>query len=149
MLIILILTIALCASLTLLVQQASNLSQAGQTGVHISTRQSKDSGGHADSLARTTTERGKVSQNPGSGPPSPESAPPAANPPTLPAGVVNLNSADASQLESVKGIGPVMAKRIVEYRTKIGAFTSVDQLLEVQGIGSKTLDKLKSSLVVQ
>jgi competence protein ComEA len=41
------------------------------------------------------------------------------------------------------GIGPVLAKRIVEYRRQIGGFKSVEQLLEVKGIGPKKLERLR------
>ncbi|MGV9188936.1 helix-hairpin-helix domain-containing protein [Arcanobacterium canis] len=58
-------------------------------------------------------------------------------------GSVNLNTASASDLEAVPGIGPVTASAIIEYRSSIGAFSSVDQLREVGGIGAKTLEKLR------
>jgi len=55
---------------------------------------------------------------------------------------VNINSADVDELQkSLKGIGKVKAQAIVDYRTANGPFTSVDQLLEVKGIGKGTLDK--------
>ncbi|RLV50101.1 ComEA family DNA-binding protein [Nocardioides mangrovicus] len=54
-------------------------------------------------------------------------------------GLVNLNSATLTQLQDLPGVGPVTAQKIMEYRTAHGAFTSVDQLLEVDGIGDKTL----------
>ncbi|MGH2752976.1 MAG: ComEA family DNA-binding protein [Actinomycetota bacterium] len=58
-------------------------------------------------------------------------------------GAVSLNSADASVLESIPGIGPVKAAAIVQYRTENGAFTSLDQLLEVSGIGPATLESIR------
>lgn len=58
-------------------------------------------------------------------------------------GKVSLNSASAADLESVPGIGPVMAERIIAWREDNGNFTSVDQLLQIEGIGQKTLNTMK------
>ncbi|NLU71522.1 ComEA family DNA-binding protein [Streptomyces sp. HNM0575] len=52
-----------------------------------------------------------------------------------PGGPVSLSSATAAQLETLPGVGPVLAQHIVEYREEHGGFTSVDQLKEVDGIG--------------
>lgn len=57
--------------------------------------------------------------------------------------VVDLNTADQTTLESVPGIGPVKAAAILAYRAEIGAFTGIDQLLEVTGIGAATLESLR------
>lgn len=56
---------------------------------------------------------------------------------------VNLNTATQAELELLPGIGPAMAKRILEYRATHGKFTSVDQLDSVKGIGTKTMAKLR------
>jgi competence protein ComEA len=61
---------------------------------------------------------------------------------------VNLNTASASQLEAVPGIGPKMAQRIVEYRQKNGAFKKVEELMNVKGIGEKSFLKLKAHITV-
>ena len=61
---------------------------------------------------------------------------------------VNANTATQQELESVKGIGPVKAKAIIDYRTKNGAFKSFADLEKVQGLGAKSLEKLKTELVV-
>jgi competence protein ComEA len=53
---------------------------------------------------------------------------------------VNLNTASAPELETLPGIGPVTAAAILEWRAHNGAFTSVDELLEVSGIGDVTLE---------
>jgi len=69
---------------------------------------------------------------------------------SLPAwAALDLNKATFSELESVKGIGPVKAKAIVAYREKNGTFKSIDDLGNVKGIGKGTLDKLKSELTVE
>ena len=61
--------------------------------------------------------------------------------------VVNLNTASASQLESLPGIGAKTAQRIVEYRQN-GDFKKVEELMNVKGIGEKTFLKLKPQLTV-
>ncbi|WP_174876016.1 ComEA family DNA-binding protein [Vogesella oryzae] len=61
---------------------------------------------------------------------------------------VNANTATATQLEELKGIGPVKAKAIIDYRTKNGPFKTYADLEKVPGIGPKMLEKLKTELVV-
>lgn len=58
-------------------------------------------------------------------------------------GVVSLNSATLEQLDSLPGIGPTIAQDIITYRETNGPFTSVDQLLEVPGIGPARLERLR------
>lgn len=62
--------------------------------------------------------------------------------------VVNLNIADASALDGLPGLGPVLAQRIVDWRTEHGRFTSVDELGEVSGIGEKLLSQIRSKVTV-
>jgi comEA protein len=57
---------------------------------------------------------------------------------------LNINTANQSKLQSLKGVGAVLAKRIVQYRDQHGLFTSVDDLVHVKGIGPKTVEKLKN-----
>ena len=62
---------------------------------------------------------------------------------------IDLNSADAETLaRELNGIGEAKARAIVEYRQANGAFTSVDELLEVKGIGAATLEKNRERLTV-
>ncbi|QIM17424.1 ComEA family DNA-binding protein [Leucobacter insecticola] len=63
-------------------------------------------------------------------------------------GLVNLNSADAAQLETLPRIGPALAQRIVDWRQTNGAFSSVEQLLEVSGVGAKILENLRDRVTV-
>ena len=56
--------------------------------------------------------------------------------------MVNLNSATQAQLEELPGVGPVTAQSILAFRSENGAFTAVDELLEVSGIGDATLAKI-------
>jgi competence protein ComEA len=58
------------------------------------------------------------------------------------AGLVNINTADETALESLPEVGPVTARAIITWRSQHGAFTAVDQLLDVEGIGDATLAKL-------
>jgi competence protein ComEA len=55
---------------------------------------------------------------------------------------VALNSADLAALDTLPGVGPVLAQRILDWRTQHGRFTSVDELGEVSGIGEKLLAQL-------
>jgi competence protein ComEA len=63
-------------------------------------------------------------------------------------GRVNLNSATASELEGLPGVGPVLAGRIVDWRTEHGRFASVDELAEVSGIGEKMFAQLQPKVTV-
>lgn len=56
---------------------------------------------------------------------------------------VSLNTADQAALETIPGIGPVTATAILEYRASIGSFESLEQLLDVTGIGPATLESMR------
>jgi competence protein ComEA len=58
------------------------------------------------------------------------------------AAVVDLNTADATALDSLPGVGPVLSQRILDWRTAHGRFSTVDELGEVSGIGDKLLSKI-------
>ena len=62
--------------------------------------------------------------------------------------LVNLNTASVQQLTTLNGVGPVKAKAIVDYRSKNGAFKSVDDLKKVPGFGDKTVAKLRKDITV-
>jgi competence protein ComEA len=61
---------------------------------------------------------------------------------------VNLNTATQSQLETLPGVGPKAAQRILEYRQKNGSFKKIEDLMHVQGIGEKNFLKLKPLITV-
>jgi competence protein ComEA len=65
-----------------------------------------------------------------------------------PAALVNLNTADQTLLESLPGVGPVTAQAILEWRSEHGAFSAVDELMEVSGIGEATLAELAPLVTV-
>jgi len=60
-----------------------------------------------------------------------------------PAAAVNINTAPASELQTLPGIGAKVAERIVEYRQKNGPFKKVEDLMNVRGVGEKNFLKLK------
>ena len=66
---------------------------------------------------------------------------------TTTAAPVQLSTATLEQLESLPGVGPVMAQKILDYRQAHGAFQSVDELDAVPGIGPKRLDQLRDLVV--
>jgi comEA protein len=69
----------------------------------------------------------------------------AAPAPTSP---INLNTATQAQLESLPGVGPKAAQRVIEYRKQNGNFKKVEDLMNVKGFGEKTFLKLKPMLTV-
>jgi comEA protein len=73
-------------------------------------------------------------------------APAASAAPAKPA--LNLNTATQDQLEALPGIGPKVAERILEYRTKSGGFKRIEELMNVKGIGEKSFLKIKPLIAV-
>ena len=66
----------------------------------------------------------------------------------LPEGMVNINTADEKELDKLPGIGPAMAKRIVEYRTENGAFQAPEEIKRVKGIGDAKYEKMKDKIAL-
>lgn len=63
-------------------------------------------------------------------------------------GLVDINTASAIELDQLPGIGEVLAARIVEFRERFGPFTSVDQLIDVEGISESTLEELRPLITI-
>lgn len=68
--------------------------------------------------------------------------------PGLGGGLVNINTATLEELETLPGIGPTLGQRIIDYRTAHGPFRSVDDLLNVSGIGDQRLADLRPKITV-
>jgi comEA protein len=62
--------------------------------------------------------------------------------------IVNINTASSKELQKLPGIGPVLARRIMEYRTQHGEFKSIEELKKVKGIGHRTMVRLKSLIKI-
>ena len=82
-----------------------------------------------------------------------ETAPPASKPAAKPAktapGLVNINLAGTQELAVLNGVGPAKAAAIVAYREAHGTFQAIDDLINVKGIGEKTLAKNRDRIVIQ
>ncbi len=63
--------------------------------------------------------------------------------------LVNINTANAAELETLQGIGQVLAKRIIDFRAKEGRFGKPEDLMKVSGIGIKVFEGLKDSIRVR
>lgn len=63
--------------------------------------------------------------------------------------LININTASKQQLESLNGIGPKIAERIIQYRQEQGAFTTVEELQEVKGIEKKNFEPLRSFITIK
>lgn len=82
------------------------------------------------------------------GAPATVAAPSESGAPGMPAGKINLNTATSEQLEELPGIGEVTAGNIIDWRAQNGAFTAVEQLREVDGIGERRLATLRERVTV-
>ncbi|NMM94330.1 ComEA family DNA-binding protein [Bifidobacterium oedipodis] len=154
---IVLLVAGLAMSLTLLVQQAANLTQFTQSAISQGSQPNHDDGANdsddsgdsgdanLDTKTETETENNAVNsekmaeQPDGTSNGGAETA----------AGFIDLNSATSAELQTITGIGPVIAQRIIDHRTAIGRFESIEQLLDVKGIGAKTLENMRGQVMVQ
>lgn len=62
----------------------------------------------------------------------------------VPLGPISINNAGAAQLDSLPGIGPIMANRIIAYRKQNGAFSTIDELQKVKGMGKSKFAEIKA-----
>lgn len=63
-------------------------------------------------------------------------------------GKVNINTASSAQLDTLPGIGPAYAGRIIDYRNSHGGFKSIDEIKNVKGIGDKTFEKFRDRITI-
>ncbi len=63
-------------------------------------------------------------------------------------GLININTADSDKLQQLKGVGPSTAEKIISYRQQNGSFGSIEELMNVSGIGQKTFDSLKDNITI-
>lgn len=175
----LLLLAALSASLTMLIKQSFTLAQlqneAPAASVHRDMGHAKgktDADGEAGDngvAAGDAGNDGKADDNVGDGntgntgnngteqgtgrgaeAPAPAPTSPLPRSPTeADDGLVDLNTATLAELDTITGVGPVLAQRIIDHRAQIGRFSSVDELLDVKGIGAKTLEKLRPQVTVR
>jgi competence protein ComEA len=73
----------------------------------------------------------------------------AAEPASVPTGIVNINTGDATQLALLPRIGEKAAQRIIEYRTEHGPFKKTTDLMQVKGVGAKTFEGLSAWIAVE
>ena len=64
-------------------------------------------------------------------------------------GLVNINTASQSELETLPGIGPVKAKAIIEYRRSYKGFVAPEEIMEVRGIGPATYEKIRDRITLE
>lgn len=76
------------------------------------------------------------------------SSTPVVNLPVQSSGKININTAGATELDKLSGVGPALAERIIQYRTEHGPFAQPKDLKDVSGIGDKTYDKMASQVSV-
>jgi competence protein ComEA len=62
--------------------------------------------------------------------------------------LININTASSAELQSLPGIGPALAQRIIDYRETNGAFTTIEDIMDVSGIGPATFDRIKDLITV-
>jgi len=65
-----------------------------------------------------------------------------------PAGLINLNTATLAELDTLPGVGPVLAQRIIDHRNRTGGFKSVEELRKVEGVGDARFEQLKDLVTV-
>lgn len=80
--------------------------------------------------------------------PNPAPQPSLTRPPPPPAGKININIANYEELQEIIGVGPVIAQRIIDYRSQNGQFQKIEDLKNVSGIGDVTFEKMKDEITI-
>nr|WP_237746077.1 helix-hairpin-helix domain-containing protein [Bifidobacterium saguini] len=148
--VIVLLMAILGLSLALIMQQSMNLTAIANAGTSGSSAtvsgKETDNSANADNTTQTNEEtpNGEHSTD------NPSANNPSANNPSASTDTrININTASFEELQSITGVGPVTAQRIIDHRKAIGRYSSVDQLMDVTGIGSKTLEKMREQVKVE
>ena len=82
-------------------------------------------------------------------PSNPDPAPqPSPVPIPAPLGKININTANLEELEQITGVGPVIAQRIIDYRSEHGSFQSIEEIKSVKGIGDAMFEKMRDEITV-
>jgi competence protein ComEA len=102
--------------------------------------------GDPELLGATPSALPAVSPEPPLSPPAEETAHEAA--PASAPGLLNINSADFDALVALPGIGPALARRIISHREANGPFATVEQLIDIQGIGTRNIDEFRHLVTV-
>lgn len=108
------------------IQETSNNNQTNSNNQN-SNNQSQDTA--ASSSAKATDDKQTTASQPVSG-------------------TININTANLAQLDSLPGIGPVYAQRIIDYRNSHGGFKSIDEIKNIKGIGDVTFGKFKDKTTI-
>ena len=142
--VVLLLVAALGISLTLLIQQSMHLAALSNVAVETpnnanATQQRPQSSSDSDEMTDVEPDPEQL----------PETQTDENSAVTVDDGLVDINTAGLAELQTITGVGPVTAQRIIDYRKTIGRYASVDQLLGVKGIGSKTLEKIRGQVTVR
>ena len=74
--------------------------------------------------------------------------PPSGSAPGAATEKININTASAEELDKLPGIGPAIAKAIIDYRTKNGPFKTIEDINDVKGIGDALFEKIKDQITV-
>jgi len=123
--------------------------------IYLPTRAEQPSGGSSAPVARPTTSSaapyasGSVSARAGGAEKGAHSSHSSSKFSDPSQGQVNLNTADAAQLQHIPGVGPAMAERILAYRRTAGRFQSTEELLQISGIGDKKFQKMRPFMTVR
>jgi competence protein ComEA len=120
------------------------------TQLYIPTRKEQPTGGAPETAAPTTS--GKTGSTATPHPPAAKPAEKSSKTGKLTdpsQGQINLNTADAEQLQRIPGIGPAMAERIIAFRKENGGFKTAEDLMLISGIGEKKFERMKPFVKVR